>query len=367
MKNHLVLKKHISIVVLICFLVSQFGCVAYRPDEFKYSDHSIPLHPNKSIFLKKGDRLWEVVSLKMDDEVILFEILEQFNSERELSFVNYPRAHRVFILIHPGTNLDFNEDQQVQLPFSAIQEIQYYDVDEVRTAGLNFLTSIILLSVMASILVPEPKPEPEPAPSSGGGSSCPFIYVNNGSEYSFSGEIYSGAILPPIERHDYLPLPEITSLNGEYQLKITNEVHEIQHTNLIQLNAFDHPIDTKVLIDRHGTRHMLQSSFSEALSATNEMGVDILSELSETDRNLYIGDIRTDLSPLERLHLSFPIDKGQESAALVLNGRNSWWLDFMVREYFENFGGYYGKLIEKQSKISAEKINEWSIDQGIFL
>ena len=77
-------------------------------------------------------------------------------------------------------------------------------------------------------------------------SSSPFIYAYNGESYEFVGEIYSGAIHPPLERHDYLPLPVLQPVENEYSIKIANEIKEIQHTYLTELLVFDHPENAEI-------------------------------------------------------------------------------------------------------------------------
>ena len=63
------------------------------------------------------------------------------------------------------------------------------------------------------------------------GNSCPFIYTYDGQDFVFAGEIYSGAVYPPLERHDYLLLSELEEEDGIYKMKISNQLEEVQHTN----------------------------------------------------------------------------------------------------------------------------------------
>ena len=82
--------------------------------------------------------------------------------------------------------------------------------------------------------------------------SCPFIYAYNGKSYEFIGEIYSGAIHPPLERHDYLPIPNLEPVENEYKVKITNEIKESAHK--YDRIGFPHP-DNEVLVDKYGNTH----------------------------------------------------------------------------------------------------------------
>ncbi len=54
-------------------------------------------------------------------------------------------------------------------------------------------------------------------------------------EYVFSGELYPGNILKNAQQTDYLPLPSLKEADGVYKIQITNELLEIQHTDLAEL------------------------------------------------------------------------------------------------------------------------------------
>ena len=120
------------------------------------------------------------------------------------------------------------------------------------------------------------------------GNSCPFIYTYDGENYVFAGEIYSGAVYPPLERHDYLYLPDLVEENGSYKLKIANQLEEEQHTNLLELMVFDHAADTDILVDKYGNPHAV-SNVIKPVSALNLAGDDVLPIVEKEDDLIYIG------------------------------------------------------------------------------
>jgi hypothetical protein len=92
-------------------------------------------------------------------------------------------------------------DNKVSIPAASISKVEIYDKDTATTTGSWVLGAlwawpqafILILAILALIFK----------------ESCPFIYTHNGENYQFAGEIFSGAIQPGLERHDYLVLPEL--------------------------------------------------------------------------------------------------------------------------------------------------------------
>ena len=60
-----------------------------------------------------------------------------------------------------------------------------------------------------------------------------------------------------------------------------------------------------------------------------------------------------------------PLDTG--NGKLILNAKNSFWLDYIYGKFNEQFGSFYNDFAESQKKVPAQKNNQWSLDQGIPL
>jgi hypothetical protein len=58
-------------------------------------------------------------------------------------------------------------------------------------------------------------------------------------------KLYGGAIFAPLERDDFMPLPNMVPTEEEYRLRITNELKERQYTNLAELWVVQHPAGGK--------------------------------------------------------------------------------------------------------------------------
>jgi hypothetical protein len=200
------------------------------------------------------------------------------------------------------------------------------------------------------------------------GGSCPYIYVNTGNGFDFAGEIYSGAIYAPLERNDYLVLPQLVAENGKYLLKMSNEQQqEVQHTNLMELLVFDHPLNSKVLVDKCGN---FQTAFEmiSPLSATNFGGTDILDFVKHKDSVSYCGTPPGSEIPLtDGVIMSFKYPEGINSGKLFIRARNSIWLDNVFKEFFGLLGNYQDDWIKRKNKSDSKELLEWSLDQKIPL
>lgn len=199
------------------------------------------------------------------------------------------------------------------------------------------------------------------------GESCPFIYAENPGGRVFEGEIYSGATYPQLERHDWLPLPHLKPTGETYRIAIANEVKEAQHTNLLELVAVDHPLRAIVLFDKYGRLHTMPD-LQAPLGAVAADGQDIREQILREDSLRYLGppDNNTpDAS--ETLILQFRRPPGAREAKLVINAKNSMWMDYAHRLMVDEFGEYAGKIRENFLKKSAGELQNWMLRQNLPL
>jgi hypothetical protein len=245
------------------------------------------------------------------------------------------------------------------IPFAHISMVQVVENDTglaiVKTFG-----AVVLAAGIAFVIILATK------------DSCPFIYVQNGDEEVLVGEIYSGAIHPPMERDDYLALP--VAGDGDCQLRITNEVLEVQHTNLAELLVLDHAKGERVLVDRHGTPHRLADT-KAPVTARSLSGSDILDLVAADDGVPFIdGGRAPDLDPQARANidmdgmiLTFDRPAGAQQLKLVVNARNSTWLDHVMSVLFERMGDQFKPWQQAQKNGSAAAMQQWCRDQGLPL
>lgn len=245
----------------------------------------------------------------------------------------------------------------ISMPITAIDKLEIYEKDIAATVGswtLGFLGGAAAAFTIFIVLVAIFK------------ESCPFIYTWDGENYQFAGEIYSGSIYKNLERHDYLRLPCYPDKRS-YQLKITNEAYEIQHTNLLELVVADHDKSVGVMIDKYGKAITL-SNPQPPVSAVNLRNRDIAAMLRNKDKQFYQTTSSTGEYDLkDGVILQFPSPGKATSAKLQIRAKNSVMLDLMLGKFYDMFGSAYQYIMKMQGEQSTEELRQWALDQGIPL
>ena len=198
-------------------------------------------------------------------------------------------------------------------------------------------------------------------------SSCPFVYINNGEAFTFTGEMYGGAIYSSLERDDYMPLPGFFPTDGVYQLRISNELLERQYTNLANLIVVDHPKHSIVVLDKYGKIQTINSP-QLPIHATSGSSLNVNNYIEKKDSSAYLfNENADDNQDVSNLVLSFKKPENAKTGKLILNAKNSFWLDYIYGQFNEQFGTYFNSFTEKQRKEPAGKLNQWSLEQSIPL
>jgi hypothetical protein len=362
---------------IACFLIFSFtltinGCYYFKVNRSagKTSGTISKMQEEKKfIILHLDDKVWHFQDIIVNEESVEGTISVLNDHDRYLT-VNPEIANRYkkggksdqkYVLneVHIYVS-GFAESGpgKISVPTNEIQKIEIYDKASGATTASWLLSSIGVgmgASALLLVIVLLTK------------SSCPFVYANNGNDFIFSGEIFSGATQPGLERDDYLYLPSIASAEGDYRLKLTNEVHEIQSVNFAELLVVDHSADLSVLIDKYG----IVRTFSNPLKpvyAVNRSGKNILSVIGSKDTLNYSGDVNgNDKSGIENIILKFPKPQNCDSAKLVIRAKNSFWLDVLFTRFHKLFGGKYDQFASKQETAPGEELKKFLIDQNIPL
>lgn len=198
-------------------------------------------------------------------------------------------------------------------------------------------------------------------------SSCPFIYTYNGEHFVFTGEVFSGAIQPGLERHDYLLLPEIQPKEGEYLLQVTNEIREIQHINLMQLLVVDHPENMSVLFDKYGGLQTIQEA-QPPVSAKTFSGNEVLHLVQGKDSLAYYFDdaIHTE-ETLDGLILTFEKPNDATTGKLIVRAKNSFWVEVVMKEFHSLFGRRYNAFSQWEANRTPEQMRQIMTGQSFPL
>jgi hypothetical protein len=196
-------------------------------------------------------------------------------------------------------------------------------------------------------------------------SSCPFISVYDGEQFQLQGELFGGAVNPQLERMDYVPL-NASRINGEYQVRISNELKEKQFTNFADLLVIEHSENTKVLPDPDGNLYEIKEPVLP-ISARLNQNADVLPSVSEMD-NIYCSfNDTTSTTGINELHLTFQRKENDKKAKLLLHIKNSYWFDYLYGQFTQNFGSKYKTWKQKQQNKPASEMIRWTEEQNIPL
>ena len=199
--------------------------------------------------------------------------------------------------------------------------------------------------------------------------SCPFIYSWDGEQWVFDAEPYGGATTKGLERADFSELESLVAVDGEYRLRITNEVNETQYTNLLELWAVHHPSGTRVVADEFGALYTVREPVSVS-SAVDASGKDLLPWFEATDDRVWEHDaVRTATGDLRQdLILTFPKPEGATEARLIANVATGAWGSHMIREFYEMRGTGLEAFYEAidTSPQAREDLFFWNLREELY-
>ena len=360
-----------AMFLLVVFVHFITGCQTYyKVSQGSNSPEAIQQmqEKNKYFILHEGQQAWHLENLVLnEDQMVITGTLDTLPANHQYyKTANPERANRYksskgypTYEVHLYTREHILQDNsQVTVPLQAIEKVEVYDKDSGATAvsyifgGLGITLGILAIVTIIALATK---------------SSCPFVYISDGQTYYFKGEIYGGAIYPILERDDYMPLPGFKPVNGEYKLKISNELLERQYTNLAELMVVEHPILSTVLMDRYGEMQTMTNPVAPR-SAMSDTKADCRDILTARDHKAYLFNANPKVNnDLSSLTLTFTKTPGAKVGKLVLNAQNSLWLDYVYGKFNEQFGTYYNTFAEHQKEVPAAHHRQWAQEQGVSM
>jgi tetratricopeptide (TPR) repeat protein len=174
--------------------------------------------------------------------------------------------------------------------------------------------------------------------------SCPMIFTWNGDKFEFITDVLGVAPLGassgdgnyfPVDHDEYVQIPgkSLRERDGTYEVRVTEELHEVSYIDQIRLFALDHPADEEIF-----TNDKFKSPpFPEfrlfgvtkriyPVSARDDRGRDIRPALLARDKVYPTGFDRdfTGIANLHTIDLDFGRVAGHGKAVLMLNGWVDW-------------------------------------------
>lgn len=262
--------------------------------------------------------------------------------------------NQVLFYMKPQYAMNLGDTTTLTIPYEQLEKIEVYEVNHGKTIAVNLLVPILTMAAIGLLALALK-------------SSCPFVYAENPGGTQFQGELYSGSVYPQLERHDWLPMPSLQPNGNEYCVRLANRAKEIQHTNLLELVAIDHSAGTEVLFDKNGQLHTL-STPQEPIQAIDFEGKNVLDAIRRTDETSWQGNPESQRPRADAgIILTFKKPAEARSAKLVVNAKNTFWMDFMYGLFLDEFGEYAGYVREKYLQKSHDEISQWMHEQNVPL
>lgn len=285
------------------------------------------------------------------------EILESRKSRRYDTKTESDIIKRINLYVD---KLNFNDTGAAYITVSSIQECEIFKKDRGKTTGKVLGTFFLVLAAVGVIAL-----------IVAAATSCPFVYAFDGNAYQFIGEIYGGAIYPSLERDDYLALPKYDYGPGSnYKVKVANMLQEVQYINQADMLILTHDSTVYPLLDKYGHVQTISNPIMPC-EATDSKGKDCMEEITVKDKLTHdfceALDTSVTSNYLNSLDLTFKSNSNPGSTKLYLNGKNSLWGDYMIREFYKLFGSRYQKFVRRMEDKPALFHQEWMQQQGLLL
>jgi tetratricopeptide (TPR) repeat protein len=175
--------------------------------------------------------------------------------------------------------------------------------------------------------------------------SCPMIWSWNGREFEYITDVLGVAPLGAsagdgeyfaVDHDEYIQIParSLVPVDGQYEIRITEELSEVAYLDQIKLLAVDHPSSTSIYTnDKFKSPPFPEFRLFEVhrplrpIAARDHAGSDVLPKLLAKDRT-YPDNFTRDLSEVGTLH-HLDLDFGPDAARanksiLVLSGWVDW-------------------------------------------
>jgi len=174
--------------------------------------------------------------------------------------------------------------------------------------------------------------------------SCPMIWTWNGREFQFITDVLGVAPLGardgdgsyfPVDHDEYVQIPgeALQSVDGHYEVRVTEELSEVSYLDQIQLYAVDHPSGTEIFTNEKfkGPPYPEFHLFGVdrriyPKTARDDHGGDVLPQLIAKDQRYpdHFRRSETGIADVHSIDLDFGSAAPSGKALLLLNGWVDW-------------------------------------------
>ncbi len=311
------------------------------------------------------DQSWHLDDLVINEDnqsvsgtIKMLDPAHTYKKPRKESGNRYKKAvqdpmDEIHIKLYPNTNIPEN-GQQIEIPYTQISSISLNKIDG-GTQVFSIIGGTVGAFIVLILIVAALK------------SSCPFVYIKNGETYDFSGELYPGVITANMERDDFLQLlPDETALK-QLGIRITNELKEIQHTDLLELLVVEKIEGVEILLDSDGNPQTFTEIQKPIKVLEDGYKVNNSAATSKDGVAYNFNSLDNEFENTRHLIAEFENKETEHDAKLYVRAKNSLWLDYAFGKFNNLFGTYYPAFQQKQQQSSAKKSYTWMDAQHIPL
>jgi hypothetical protein len=321
----------------------------------------------KFIILHLEEKAWHLTEIQTDEKNITgtlsflsgHEMYKTANPDKANRYKKAMRSDQPDILneVHIyASELSITDNVNVSVPADAILRVEVYskasgaNVFPYLSVPIGILAGAFVVTLIIVAL-----------------TSCPFVYVFDGADYVFTGEIFSGAIQPGLERDDYLPLHGIVPVDETYMIKVTNELNERQYVNMAELMLVDHAKDVSVMVDKNGSPFTVLSPQAPVYAVTGK-NTDVLHLVRDIDTRSFTGiEGIVDEKSINNIVLKFVKPADASAGSLLIRAKNTMWMEAVSAEIHELFGERYNTFSAKREEVPGHKLQKWQLDQQLPL
>lgn len=353
-----------TVCLFVFLMLCQIGCAYYQ--RYPMSKARLPKieTENLTFYLIDPSRplsgVWYVDSYTFGEKSMKAYLSRL--SEREALEVVTVRNNRdarnskneVLIYVKPQVARGLADTVTTNLSYEQLEKVEVYEMNYGKTLAFNFLGYVAAGFTLALLAFGEK-------------DFCPFVYALNPEGAVFEGELYAGAIYPQLERQDWLPMPHLKPDGGDYRVRLANKAKEVQHTNLLELIAIDHPASIEVLFDKKGQLQTICQP-QTPIQALDMEGRDVKKDVEKTD-TLFWGGGPVNHRPRadQGLTLRFAKPAHTTKAKLVIHAKNTYWLDYAHGLYLDAFGAQAEPVRQAFLKKSETDVRQWLDEQNLPL
>lgn len=360
------------IAMILAILSGLVGCKFYKKSEISRNPPGTyferPFSPSPSTnnyVVHMGGNIMKLVNVVINKKektisgwAVPFEGLEKTYYDKSLPGIVERRKggetnRKAIMQVHLHVTLySIHNEQLIVIKFEDISKIEVLESAD----GLNFFVGFVsTVAITAAVLVV----------FLAIACGCPHVYVDNGQAYEINTTLFTGAAASRLERHDYKALPDYFKDSSSYKIKIINEEDENQFTNMLELVAVYHPLNTQVFADKDGSLHTIVHAAAPFKAVDNSFR-NVLATISGADTEAY--SFNSDSTKgLDDLTMSFDKPKEATQAKLVLRVKNTSWSAFVYDEFNALFGSKYEEWIKRNKNKPKEERLKWMNEQGINL